>query len=339
MPSTDSRQQVANSLLFQQALAITMALLVIAMLFMILRPDPARVAGQSHARRCNCAYAEMICPADWDGRLVGATFVFQNRSGTAQVLLHALRNPAWRLIALDINPDAVLQAVITACSAAALPSENLTIADLQSDQPFHDFPALRFSVASGKREGFGVLFYSHDVRYLYLGLWQPGDDRGERLAVACLDHLSLPAPYDSPVFLRPVTDTRTPPDLLRTLAEARSRLAEGNAAMAGGGQDLLSLQRAMNAFENGMKKAAIAQTHQAAFPEAEQLLAAADHCRQRRSAMLNQLKGQVVQYRAIGDRDTARSVAHDLIACCTMDSDLRIKAWAERACQQLEAQP
>ena len=212
---------------------------------------------------------------------------------------------------------------------------DVEVADLQADQPFHDFPALRFSLAAGKRQGIGVLFYSGDVRYLYLGLWSPGDDRGERLAMACLDHVSLPKPYDVPLYLRPVTDTREHIDLVQFLDEASSRLIEARSSLDAGRHDMLSLQRSMAALEAAMKKAAVVQAHAAAFSQADVLIAAAHECRALRESRMNQLKGQIIQYKSLGDKDTAKTLAHDLIASCTLDGDLRVKAWTEREYQQL----
>jgi hypothetical protein len=336
---SDRRQQAESSVLFQQGMTCALILLIVGILVYGLHaPSAASSPATLSAKRFACPYAEAIRPSGWTGGVNGTTFLFASPDGSAQALLYALRDKAWELAAIDANPAALGPVVETALGAAGLTLSGLAFANLQTDQPFHNFTALRFSFSAGARQGIGVLFYSGDVRFLYLGIWTPGNEDEERRAIACLDHVALVPPYDGALFQRPVTDTRLPVDLVQGLSEAESRLTEARTALDAGQHDMLSLQRAMSGLEAAMKRVAVAQAYCAEFPQAAELVAAARECRRLRELRMNQMKGQVLQYRAMGNTTAARSIAHDLIVACSLDGDLRVKAWAERQYQNLSPQ-
>jgi len=341
MPSkdTDPRQQAESALLFQQGLTCALILLLVGTLAYGLRSGAAQApaAAAAPAKRFSSPYAEAIRPPGWSGGVSGSTFLFASPGGDAHVLLHALRDEAWALNAVDANPEALAPVVATALAAAGLTLPGLSFANLQTDQPFHNFTALRFSLSSPGCQGIGVLFYSGDARLLYLGTWTPGNEEDERRAIASLDHVALTPPYDAVLYQRPVVDTSQPADVLHGLDEAASRLTEARSALEAGQHDMLSLQRAMSGLEAAMKKVAIAQAYCAEFPQSADLVAAAWQCRRLRATRMNQMKGQVLQYRAMGNTTAARSIAHDLIVACSLDSDLHVKAWAERQYQNLAA--
>lgn len=340
MAKGEKRQAAESAVLFQQVMAAALVFLALGLLVYGTHTGSGTGApAVSRAKRFACPYAEMIRPREWLGGVNGATFVFHNSGETAQAVLHALREEDWRLAALDANPATLAPIVTTTLAAAALSLPGVQVANLQTDQPFHNFPALRFSLAAEGRQGIGVMFFSGDVRYCYLGIWAPDVAPVDKSRViACLDFVTLPKPYDAPLYQRPVTDSRLGINLAAHLSEAESRLIEARNALDAGQHDMISLQRAMAAVEDAMKKVSLAHVRGAAFPRAAELVAAANECRRLRESRMNLMKGQIMQYQAMGDKNTARAIAHDLVVACSLDSDLHVKAWAERQYRQLETE-
>jgi len=327
----------AGSAMIQQVLFFLLLLLIIivAVYGFMENPRPGGLLKQ-RAQRFSKNTAQIICPAGWNGKSGNNDFLFFNQKKSGVIYFHAEQSPHYFFAAIDMNPQVLQQKVKEILTQAKIKFDACNVANLRHQNPYRDFATLRFTFTAGQHEGMGMVFYSHDVKYTYLGTWLDEDRKAERYAVACPDYIELPEPYNVQLYQRPVTNTRQMVKLAKYLDEAKKRVKEAFSLEDSAMVDPTSLQRAMKSLELALKKLAVANTHAAGIENQQRLISLYQKCSRERIAQINHMKSRILQSRAMGNTTQAKELAKELIAMASLDNEMKVKAWAEQQFQQLD---
>jgi len=328
-PSRDKRGG-QSTLLAKQAQAFLLATLLLLALYLLFKGPGTNKSENAGIARFSSKYCALLRPSGWKGGLVGNTFVFTDAEDGFTVGINQFE--AERVVFEPLRTDRDFARRVIENQSRELDVElgKVDIIDVSTDMFDFIFPEIEVHFKTKVYHGEMKMFYSHDVRFIYLATWKNDTPHNRYIARVFLDYLSLKPPYDVPLYARPIVKNDECVDSAALLAKAGREIQAAKALWKNADEAPDNVQRAMENLQNAMKLVARSEMDAAFVKKNSGIVEIYKKCHAYRQARLDRMKSEIMQAEALGNKSLAKEIAKELLEVASLDGEGRIRAWAKK---------
>ncbi len=319
----------SGSMLVQQVAALALLVMVGLALYFYLKGADAKHSSRGKVVQLSSDYCYLLRPPGWSGGLEGDVFILNNPKRDFVILFSNLASRAFYFAPLNKDKAAIKELLGNFAQGVGIKLRNLDLPSVDTVEFNFAFPALRVLVKTDDYHGRALIFYSHNVRFLYLALWRNGTPYNEHIAGSFMSYVTLKPPFDEPVYKRPVINSANNKNTVELVKEAGIH-ADMARYLWANAKDPGNVLRAIESLQQAMRLLAESGVGATFAKKYEDIIKIYKQCRAFRKAKIDRMKSEIIQLSAMGDKKAAAEIAKELMGVASLDSEAKIRMWAKK---------
>ncbi len=198
---------------------------------------------------------------------------------------------------------------------------------------------LPFSLDGKSDNGTAEIFFSHDLRFVYIASWTGAPS--SRSAIVCQsakNHIILKSPYLTPLYVTPTIDSSEFADVSELLKSAEESYRQAKQIWKNAKDSPADIANTIKAYQDAMNF--IAQTNSGGmmFSNSSSLANDIRIVSAARTNKLERMKSEIVQYMKLGDSQMASRILDDMLASASFENEIAFKEWALKTKSEIKTE-